>query len=122
MTHGKLDEELHRMSEVAEVIEPGCLVLCNESFSSTNEREGSEIARQLIDALSETGVRSFYVTHLYDLAKGFYDEERDDFLFLRAERHDDGSRPFKLRVAPPLPTSFGADSYRRIFGKELGAA
>jgi DNA mismatch repair ATPase MutS len=119
MTHGKLDEELNRMSTIAEAVQPGSLVLCNESFSSTNESEGSEIARQLIHAFGESGVRAFYVTHLYDLAKGFHDQRRDDVLFLRAERGEDGSRPFKLREAPPLPTSFGADSYRKIFGKEL---
>jgi MutS domain V len=121
MTQGKLDEELSRMSEIAEAVGPGSLVLCNESFSSTNESEGSEIARQLIYAFGESGVRCFYVTHLYDLAKSFSDEGRADALFLRAERREDGSRSFKLREAPPLPTSFGADSYRRIFGRELTA-
>lgn len=122
MTHGKLDEELHRMSAIAEKVEPGGLVLCNESFSSTNESEGSEIARQLIGAFGESGVRAFYVTHLYDLANGFHEQGRDDVLFLRAERHDDGTRPFKLQEAPPLPTSFGADSYKQIFGKKLAGA
>jgi hypothetical protein len=66
-------------------------------------------------------VRAFYVTHLYDLANGFHEQSRDDVLFLRAERHADGTRPFKLTEAPPLPTSFGADSYRRVFGRELAA-
>ena len=121
MTHGKLDEELHRMSAIAWKVEPGSLVLCNESFSSTNESEGSEIARQLIRAFRESGVRTFYVTHLYDLANGIHGQQRDDVLFLRAERHDDGTRPFKLREAPPLPTSYGADSYYQIFGKELAS-
>jgi len=122
MTHGKLDEELYRMKEIAETIAPGGVILCNESFSSTNEREGSEIARQLLRAFGESGIRTFYVTHLHDLAKGFYDEQRSDALFLRAERREDGSRSFKLREALPLPTSFGADSYGRIFGKELTLA
>lgn len=122
MTHGKLDEELSRMSTIAEAVVPGSIVLCNESFASTNESEGSEIARQLIYAFGESEVRTFYVTHLYDLARGFYDQGRDDILFLRAERDEDGNRPFKLREAPPLPTSFGADSYQRIFGKELRSA
>jgi DNA mismatch repair ATPase MutS len=119
MTHGKLDEELHRMSAIAGKVEPGGLVLCNESFSSTNESEGSEIARQLVRAFGESGVRAFCVTHLYDLANGLREQGRHDALFLRAERHDDGTRPFKLIEAPPLPTSFGADSYRRVFGREL---
>jgi DNA mismatch repair ATPase MutS len=118
MTQGKLDEELSRMSQIAEAVEPGGVVLCNESFSSTNEREGSEIARQLIRAFGESGVRTFYVTHLYDLASGFHEQRRDDVRFLRAERHSDGTRPFKLREAPPLPTSFAEDSYRRIFGQD----
>ena len=122
MTHGKLDEELSRMSAIAEAVVPESIVLCNESFASTNESEGSEIARQLIYAFGESGVRTFYVTHLYHLAKGFHDEGRDDVLFLRAERGEDGSRPFKLHEASPLPTSFGADSYLRIFGKELASA
>src|ERR1035438_1501463 len=41
MEKGKLEEELSRMSGVIDQITPGCIVLCNESFASTNEREGS---------------------------------------------------------------------------------
>ncbi len=44
MEMGKLDEELDRMSVIAGQIKAGCLLLCNESFASTNEREGSEIS------------------------------------------------------------------------------
>jgi hypothetical protein len=36
-------------------------------------------------------------------------------LSLRAEREPDGRRPFKLLEREPLPTSYGEDSYRRIF-------
>jgi len=56
------------------------------------------------------------VTHLYDLAGGFYREQRDDVLFLRAERRDDGRRTFRLLEGEPLPTSHGGDVFRRIFG------
>jgi hypothetical protein len=121
MARGKLDEELGRMSEIADAVERGSVVLCNESLASTNEREGSEIARQLLRAFGECGVRTFYVTHLYDLAKSFHDDGSEDVLFLRAPRRSDGTRRFRLEPAPPLPTSFGADSYRRIFGRELSA-
>ena len=44
MKSGKLDEELARMSGIADAIAPNSMVLFNESFASTNEREGSEIA------------------------------------------------------------------------------
>ena len=39
------------MSAIADVIAPGCLLLCNESFAATNPREGCEIARQVVRAL-----------------------------------------------------------------------
>ena len=122
MESGKLDEELARMSEMADQIRPGCLLLCNESFASTNEREGSEIARQVIGAMLAERVKVLLVTHMYDLASGFYEQGLETALFLRAERGADGARPFKLSEGRPLPTSYGEDSYRRVFGREIGAA
>jgi DNA mismatch repair ATPase MutS len=120
MTSGKLDEELSRMSDIAGTIRSHCILLCNESFAATNEREGSEIARQVVRALVETGIKVFYVTHLFDLAHGFYREQMDTALFLRAERHADGRRTFRLVEGEPLPTSYGEDSYTRIFGTAGG--
>jgi DNA mismatch repair ATPase MutS len=45
MESGKFDEELNRMSDIADQIRPNAMLLFNESFAATNEREGSEIAR-----------------------------------------------------------------------------
>jgi hypothetical protein len=117
MKSGKLDEELARMSDVAGQIRPNSLLLCNESFASTNEREGSEIARQIVRALLDRSVKVFFVTHMYDLAHSFHAQQRADALFLRAERNTDGSRTFRVLPGEPLPTSYGEDSYRRIFGE-----
>jgi MutS domain V len=119
MESGKLDEELGRMSAIAGVITPGCLLLCNESFAATNEREGSEIARQVVRALVEAGVRVFFVTHLYDLAHGFAADPPAPAIFLRAGRAGAEGRTFKLTEGEPLPTSYGEDSYRLVFGTEL---
>jgi len=116
MESGKLDEELGRMSEIADAVTPTSVLLCNESFAATNEREGSEIARQVIRALLDSGIAVFFVTHLFDLANGFYRQELATALFLRAERQPDGQRTFRLAKGEPLPTSYGEDSYRRIFG------
>ncbi len=118
MNSGKLDEELHRMSEIVDRLAPDALVLFNESFAATNEREGSEIARQIIRALLEKGVKVFCVTHMYELAHGFYEQQLPGAVFLRAERQSDGVRSYKLSVGEPLPTSFGADLYARIFGDD----
>ena len=122
MESGKLDEELARMSAIADRIAANSMLLCNESFASTNEREGSEIARQVIRALLDGDVKVLFVTHMFDLANGFYDEGLDTALFLRAERGVDGKRPFKLSEGSPLPTSYGEDSYRKIFGRAISAA
>ena len=115
MAGGKLDEELSRMSQIADQIAPNSILLCNESFASTNEREGSEIARQVIRAMLGKQIKVIFVTHMYDLAHGFYEQQLDTALFLRAERQPDGQRTFKLPQGRPLPTSYGEDSYRRIF-------
>jgi hypothetical protein len=116
MEMGKLDEELDRMSVIADQITPGCLLLCNESFASTNEREGSEIARQVIRALTEAGIRIIFVTHLYDLAERYFAQHDPAALFLRAERQPDGHRTFRLPAGEPLPTSYGQDLYQQVFG------
>jgi DNA mismatch repair ATPase MutS len=118
MTSGKLDEELSRMSEIVNQLTSNSLVLFNESFAATNEREGSEIARQIISALWEKRIKSFFVTHLYEFARGLYDQNIADAIFLRAERQADGGRTFKLIEGEPLPTSFGEDLYQGIFGPD----
>jgi hypothetical protein len=118
MEHGRFDEELSRMARIADHLVPGSIALFNESFAGTSEWEGSEIARQVVGALVESGVRVFFVTHLYDLAESLYEHARVPTLFLRAERRDDGTRSFRMLEGPPLPTSYGPDLYRRMGGWE----
>ena len=89
---GKLDEELSRMSEIVDHLSPNALILLNESFAAAIEREGFEIARQIVRALLER-----------------------QMIFLRAERQADGQRTFQLAEGEPLKTSFGEDLYEKIF-------
>ncbi|QGP93802.1 DNA mismatch repair protein MutS [Neomoorella glycerini] len=118
MKSGKLDEELSRMSDIIDHITSNSMVLFNESFAATNEREGSEIARQIVSALLEKHIKVFFVTHLYEFAHGFFDKKMATALFLRAERQADGTRTFKLIEGEPLQTSYGEDLYNSIFGKD----
>jgi hypothetical protein len=113
MRSGKFDEELVRMSGIADQIHRRGLVLFNESFAATHEREGSEIARQVVSALLDNEVTVFFVSHMYEFARSFLDSELA--MFLRAEREEDGQRSFRLHEAKPLPKSFGFDLYQRIF-------
>ncbi|HEY9054774.1 MAG TPA: DNA mismatch repair protein MutS, partial [Rectinemataceae bacterium] len=115
MKSGKFDEELSRMSAVADQIKPYSLILFNESFAATNEREGSEIARQIVTALIENGIKVVFVTHLYTFAREFQERAKDRVLLLRAERHKDGVRTFKIIEGPPSERCFGEELYYKIF-------
>jgi hypothetical protein len=117
MKSGKLDEELDRMNQIINRLTSGAIILFNESFAATNEREGSEIARQIVTALLDHDIRVFFVTHLYEFASSFYQKKLTDTIFLKAERESDGSRSFKLKVGEPLQTSYGGDLYNEIFDR-----
>lgn len=116
MTSGRLDDELRRMSDIADHIGPHALMLFNESFAGTNEREGSEIGYQVARALVDARVRVFFVTHRFDFADRFRRRHADGTVFLRAERRPDGTRDYKLAEKAPLPTSYGPDLYYRLGG------
>ncbi len=121
---GKLDEEVGRMSNIVDHLTPNSLSLFNESFAATNEREGSEIARQIISAPlgKEPGPSEVernkvsFVTHIYELAHGFYEKRLATAIFLRAEREANGTCTFKLIEGEPSETIYGENLYETIFG------
>jgi len=118
MNSGKLDEELKRMSNIVDKISSHSMLLFNESFSATNEREGSEIAGQIVRALLDKRIKVCFVTHLYQFAHGCYEQKMENALYLRAEREIDGQRTFKMVQGEPLQTSYGADLYNHIFNTD----
>ena len=120
MQSGKFDEEVARMSDIVDRLESNAMLLFNESFAATNEREGSEIARQIVRALLAKRIKVFFVTHMYDFAHGFYERNAADTVFLRAERREDGTRTFRMVKGEPTETSYGEDVYRTVFGAEEG--
>ena len=122
MRKGKFEEELGRMSAIVDHIAPGAWLLCNEGFASTDEREGSEIAMQVTQALAEASVRIVYVTHLFEFARTVRDSDWKRVLFLRADRSPDGSRTFRLVEGEPVETGFAEDLFRQVFGEPLGEA
>ncbi len=65
---GRLGEELSRMLLILQNVTPNSLVFINEAFASTNSREGSLIAQDVMSALAVIGAKCFFVTHLYELA------------------------------------------------------
>lgn len=115
MTRGRLEEELARVAEMAPLIRMPSLILFNESFHSTNEREGSEIARQIVRALVDTRNRVAFVTHQYDFANSMVRTLNGQVLSLRSELGPDGVPNFRLTPDDPLPTAYGTVLYRKIF-------
>jgi DNA mismatch repair ATPase MutS len=116
LVNGKLGEELSRMSGIVDHLHRGSLVLCDESFCSTNEREGAEIALQVTEALRAAGVSVFAVTNLFPFARELYARRKaEPCTFLRAERLADGTRTRRILPGEPQRTSFCEDLYREIF-------
>lgn len=120
MNSGRLDEELRRMNGIVEHIGEGALVLLNESFATTSEKEGAAIAYDIVRALKEAGVRILMVTHLLSFAKRIYEEigtiEEEGTEFLSAERKPDGTRTYHMIRTEPELTSFGLDLYDSVVG------
>lgn len=117
MSHGKLVDELSRMSAIVDRIGPNSLLLCNESFSATSEGDATRIAGPLLDGFLATGIRIIFVTHLYEFTHRRYRFGHPTDLFLRAEHHPDGTRSFRLTAGSPEPTSHAADIFRDIFDR-----
>ncbi|ABQ47786.1 MULTISPECIES: MutS-related protein [Thermotoga] len=113
LKRGKFEEELVRMNEIVLHLHRRSMVLFNESFSSTNEMEGSEVAYQIVRALLDSRVKVFYVTHVYELARRFTGDER--VMFLQAERKPTGERTFKIKEGLPSQTSHAKDIYLKVF-------
>jgi hypothetical protein len=115
LEQGKLDEELERMSRVADQLRPGWVLLSNESFASTNEQEGSELADQVFEALVDSGIEVVAVTHFFELARRWMEREDERTMFLVAERRGNGQRTFRVLPGAPEPASYAGDVWREVF-------
>ncbi len=116
MNSGRLDEELGRMNQIIENLGKDSMILLNESFATTTEKEGSVIAYDIIKALNEAGVKVLTVTHLLSFAQRVYDETKEGqgVEFFSAQRLENGRRTFKMIQHAPELTSFGLDLYEKI--------
>lgn len=120
MNSGRLDEELSRMRKMLDDmndeknISGDALVLLNESFATTTEKEGSVIAYDIAKALFECNVKVLTVTHLLSFAQKMYAENNKSVEFLSAERTPEQTRTFKMVKNVPQLTSFGLDLYEQI--------
>ena len=119
MNSGRLDEELRRMDRIISNLGKDPLILLNESFATTTEKDGSSIAYGIVKALKEEGIKVFTVTHLLSFAQQMYEESKtdDSVIFLSAEHLDNGKRTFKIIPHAPEMTSFGLELYDEVLGR-----
>ena len=106
LNSGRLDEELSRMSRMIDKVTGHSMILLNESFASTTEKEGSLIAEDI-------------VTALYEFARKEYEKDLSGAVYLTAERKETGERTFKMILHKPDHTSYGLDLYDEIIGEEV---
>lgn len=114
LNSGRLKAELKRMGEMVQAAEPHSLFLLNESFASTTEKEGSQIADGILHAFYDMGITTIMVTHLFQLARSLYNKKIKGMAFLVAERKDDGTRTFKMVPGEPGYTSYGTDLFKAL--------
>ncbi len=115
---GKLDDELKRMATIVQQLGPHDLILMNESFSSTNEHEGSTINFEVTKGLLARQATVFSVSHQYEYTQLLKQATDLKPVFMRAQRSDDGARSFQILPGPALKTSFGLDIFRKKFKAE----
>ncbi|MBR7020820.1 MAG: hypothetical protein IKI15_07170 [Lachnospiraceae bacterium] len=116
MTAGKLEEELRRLSRIVDHMKPESVIFLNESFATTSEREGAQIAEDILHAFFDNNVTCFFVTHIYTYAKKAYDEHFPRTQFLQAERTAEGERTFRITSGEPSLTGYGMEMYHEILG------
>ncbi|NKY87947.1 MutS-related protein [Nocardia veterana] len=116
LSYGKLVDELVRMNAMVDRIGPHGLLLCNEAFASTGERDATRITAPLLRALTESGVKVVFVTHLYDYARARHADAHPGDLFLRAERTAEGRRTHRVVPGAPEPGGHGDDIFAQVFG------
>lgn len=70
---GRFGDEAQRIRAIFEKVTPTTLLLLNESLASTHPGESLYLAREIVRALRQIGLRALFTTHLHDLA-GAVDE------------------------------------------------
>lgn len=111
MKHSRFEDELVRLDGMLDHFTKNTMLLMNESFGSTTEQEGSEIAMDLTNVLYDAGIVVFFVTHLYEYAIQLYERQLADVTFLNAGRLQTGARTYKMIPQKPNATSYGIDLF-----------
>lgn len=123
MNSGRFDDELKRMDLIMEHMTRDSMLLMNESFAGTTEKEASLIMKNIIDALYDLRIPVFMVTHLFEFTQQMFETSENEqisgketrMIFLSAGRTENGKRTFQIQQAIPSHTSYGLDLFDEFF-------
>lgn len=110
---GRLGEESQRIAEIFKKASDKSLLLFNESLATTNVAEGLYIAKDVVKAMIYIGTRTIFNTHMHELARNLdklngeiTGDSKVESLITGVEN---GSRSFKVSIAPPQGVSYARD-------------
>ena len=130
---GRFGDEAQRLRTIFEKITSDSLVLLNESLATTGMQEGLQVARDIVIAFRQIGVRAVFTTHLYELAEQVEAINRatpgeSDLFSLVASRPTIGLsenqlHTYHIEAGPPLGRSYAEHIATRygIAGDQLQA-
>ena len=114
MRMGLLEVELNKLSALTDALNPGALLLMNESFQTTTPGDAKQLAQEIVPALVESNVSVLFVTHLYSYAMEVYEQKAEDTLFLLAQRSQEGNNTYRMLEGPPFKTAYGLALFHEV--------
>lgn len=110
---GRLGEECNRFKALFTECTDRSLLLLNESFSTTSFEEGYFIAYDAVRAILKKGISTIYNTHMHKLGTEVdalnQESEISKAASLVVKVHADGTRSYKVEVAPAEGNSYAKD-------------
>lgn len=99
---GRFEGEVREVAAIIERLEPYSLVLFNETFQTTAFDEAADAMFDILDIISQLGVKWIFVTHLLQLYDRFTYAKKD-VSFLQTNTSREGR--YKLVTVPHFPLS-----------------
>lgn len=114
---GRFVDEVRRADEIRAVADPDTVVLCNETFSGTDEEKSERYSRALAEDMADCGAFGLYVTHIHSLTHG-----RIPTLAAVVDETDENRRTYRIRRMDGTDSSFAIDILKKYDLTEEGLA
>ncbi len=114
---GRFVDEVRRADEIRAVADPDTVVLCNETFSGTDEEKSERYSRSLAEDMADCGAFGLYVTHIHSLTHG-----RIPTLAAVVDETDENRRTYRIRRMDGTDSSFAMDILKKYDLTEEGLA